>query len=56
MLDHVKEMVCIMDVGGEGFNKWLEVGVAVGRDAFSRGTIGGDNGVAGVARFVYVRK
>ena len=33
------EVVSILDMGGEGFNKRLEVGVAVGRDAFCRGTI-----------------
>ena len=33
----------------------LEVGLDVGRDAFSRGTIGND-GVPGVAWFVYLRK
>ena len=49
-------MVNILDMGGKGFNKWLKVGIDVGRDAFGRGTIGGDNGVAGVARFVYLRK
>ena len=49
-------MVSILDTGGEGFNKGLEVGADVGRDAFSRGTIGGDYGVAGIARFVYLRK
>ena len=42
-------------MGGEGFNKWLEVGVDEGRDALSRGTIGGDNGAAGIARFVNFR-
>ena len=41
-------MVSILDMEGEGFNKGLEVGVDVGRDAFSRGTIGGDNGATGV--------
>ena len=39
-------------MGGEEFNKWLEVGIDEGRDAFGRGTIGGDDGAAGVARFV----
>ena len=43
-------------MGGEGVNKWLEVDVNVGRDAFSGGTIVGDDWVAGVARFVYLRK
>ena len=42
-------------MGEEGFNKRLEVGVDVGRDAFSGGTIGGDDGTAGAARFVYLR-
>ena len=45
-----------MDMGREGFNKRLEVGLDEGRDAFSGGTIGGDDGVAGVARFVYLRE
>ena len=45
--NHVKEM------GGEASNKGLEVGADVGRDTFSRGTTGGDNGAAGV---VYLRK
>ena len=49
-------MISILDMGGEGFNKRLEVGVHEGRDAFDRGTIGGDDGVAGVARFVNFRK
>ena len=31
----MKEVVSILDMGGEGFNKWLEMGVDVGRDAFS---------------------
>ena len=39
-------MVGVLDMGGEGFNKRLEVGVDVSRDAFSRGTTGGDDGVA----------
>ena len=43
-------------MGREGFNKLLEVGVDVGRDVVSRGTIGGDFGAAGVAKFVYLRK
>ena len=41
-------------MGGEGFNKALEVGVDVNRDAFSRGTIGGDDGVARVGKLVYL--
>ena len=49
-------MVSILDMGGKGFNNGLEVDVDVSRDVFSRGTIGGDNGVAGVARFGYLRK
>ena len=49
-------MVSILDMREEGFNKRLEVGVDVGRDAFSGGTIGGDDGMAGVVRFVYFRK
>ena len=44
-------MVSILDMRGEGFNKWLEVGVDEGR-----GTIGGDDGVAGIARFVNFRE
>ena len=50
--DHTKEM----DMTGEGFNKGLEVVVNVSRGAFSRGTIGRDNGGAGVTRFVYLKK
>ena len=42
-------MVGILDMGGKGFNKGLKVGVVVSRGMFSRGTIGGDDGVAGVA-------
>ena len=49
-------MVSILDMGGEGFNKGLEVGINACRDAFSRGTIGEDDGAAGVARFVNLRK
>ena len=49
-------MVNILDMGGEGFHKWLEMDVDEGRDAFGRGTIGGDDGVAGVARFVNFRE
>ena len=55
-MDHVKEMVCILDMGGEGFNKGLEVRINVSRDASNRGTIGGDNGAAGVTWFVYLTK
>ena len=36
-------MVSILDMGGEGFNKRLEVGIDEGRDAFGRGTIGRDD-------------
>ena len=43
-------------MGGERFNKQLEVGVDVGRDAFCGGTIGGDDGAAVVVRFVNFRK
>ena len=35
---------------------WLEVGINVGRDVFSGGTIGADDGMARVARFVNFRK
>ena len=49
-------MVSILDMGGEGFNKRLEMSIDVGRDAFGRGTIGGDDGATGVAKFVYLRK
>ena len=27
-------MFCILDLGGEGFNRRLEVGIDVGRDTF----------------------
>ena len=49
-------MVSILDIGEEGFNKQLEVGIDVGRDAFSGGTIEEDNGAGSVARFVCLRK
>ena len=49
-------MVSILDMEGEGFNKGLEVGTDVSRDVFYRGTIGGDDGVVRVARFVYLRR
>ena len=49
-------MVGILDMEGEGFNKWLEVGVDEGRGTFDRGTIGGDDGAAGIARFVNFRE
>ena len=55
-LNRVKEVVSILDMGGEGFHKWLEVGVNEGRGTFSRGTIGGDDGAAGIARFVNFRE
>ena len=55
-VNQVKKMVCILDIGGEGLNKGMEVGVNVSRDAFSWGTIGGDDGAAGVTRFVYLGK
>ena len=45
-------MVCILDLGGEGFNRRLEASIDVGRDMF----IGGNNGMAGVTRFMYLRK
>ena len=47
-------MVSILDM--RGTNKGLEVGVDISRNAFSKGTIGGDDGAAGVARFVYLRR
>ena len=50
------KVVSILDMGGEGFNKRLEVGVDEGRDTFGRGTIGRVDGAAGVARFVDFRK
>ena len=37
-------MVSTLNMGGEGFNKGLEVGIDVG----------GDDGAARVARFVYL--
>ena len=40
------------NMGGEGFNKELEVGINVSRGAFSRGTMGGDDGTLGVVKFV----
>ena len=49
-------MVGILDMGGEGFNKRLEVGVNEGRDAFGRGIIGGDDGAARIVRFVNFRE
>ena len=45
--DHIKKVVSILDMGGEGFNKGLEVGI-VGRDAFGKKTTGGDDGVPGL--------
>ena len=29
-MDHIKKVVSILDMGVEGFNKWLEVGIDVG--------------------------
>ena len=49
-------MVSNLDMEGEGFNQQLEVGIDVGRDAFSGVAIGGDDGAAGVARFVNFKK
>ena len=49
-------MASILDMAGVGFNKLMEVGVDVGRDVFSGRTIGGDDGAAGVDRFVNFRK
>ena len=43
-------------MGGVGINKRMEVGIDVGRDVFSGRTIGGDDGTAGVDRFVNFRK
>ena len=43
-------------MGGEEFHKWLELGVDEGRDVYSRGTVGGDDGAAGVDRFVNFRE
>ena len=51
--DHVKEMIGILDMGEEGFDKGLEVGVDVCRDTFGGGAIGRDDGMAGVTGFVY---
>ena len=49
-------MVCILDLGGEAFNKMLEFEIYTGRDTFSGGNIGRDGGMAGVIRFMYLRK
>ena len=49
-------MVCILDLGGEGFNKMSEFEIYVGRDTFSGGNIGRDGGMAGVTRFMYLSK
>ena len=50
------EMVCILDMEGERFKSGLEMGVSVSRDASNREIIGGEDGAAGVTRFVYLRK
>ena len=50
--NHVEEMVYILDMGGEGFNKDLKVGTNVSRYMFSGETIGGVDGTAGVTRFM----
>ena len=55
-LDLIKKMVGILDMGGEGFDKGLEVGVDVCQDMFGGGAIGRDDGMAGVTRFVYFRQ
>ena len=49
-------MVCILDFGGEGFNKTLEFEIYTGRDMFSGGNTGRDGGMAGVTRFMYLSK
>ena len=54
--DLVEKMVGILDMGGEGFDKGLEVGIDVCRYTFSRGVIRRDNGVAGITWFVYFRQ
>ena len=45
-------MLGVFDVGGEGFDDGLEVGVDVRRDTFSGGGEGGNNGTARIVRFV----
>ena len=47
---------CILDMGGEGFEKGLEVGVDISRNMFSGGTIRGDDGMAGVTMFMHFRR
>ena len=49
-------MVCILDLGGEAFNKMLEFEIYTGRDTFSGGNRGRDVVMAGVTRFIYLRK
>ena len=44
-------MLGVFDVGGEGFDNGLEVGVDVRQDTFSGGE-GGNNGTAWIVRFV----
>ena len=41
-MDPIKKVASILDMGGEGLIKRLVVGVDLGRDVFSRETIGGD--------------
>ena len=41
----------VFNVGGEGFDDGLEVGVDVRRDKFSGGGEGGNNGTARIVRF-----
>ena len=48
-------MLGVFNVGGEGFDNGLEVGVDVCRDTFSGGGEGGKNGTA-IFRFVDLRK
>ena len=54
--DLVEKMVGILVMGGEGFDKGLEVGIDVCRDTFGWGVIGRDNGAAGITWFVYLRQ
>ena len=44
-------MLGVFDVGGEGFDDGLEVGIDVRRDTFSGGGEGGNNGTARIVRF-----
>ena len=44
-------MLGVFEVGGEGFDDGLEVGVDVHQDTFSGGG-GGNNGTARIVRFV----